>query len=100
MKFENKNIAGTPEILANDHYAADTISFTAATDISDSWKDGNIIKAGAIVPKNDATAKGVLLYDVDVSKNPNGAVITHGTVFSSKCETPSAEADLKLIIFK
>lgn len=100
MKFENKAIAGSLEILANDHYSSDTISFTDAAEISENWKNGNIIKAGAIVPKNDATAKGVLLYDVDISKNPNGAVITHGTVFSSKCETPSADADLKQIIFK
>ena len=100
MKFENKPVAGYPEILANDHFASDAITFADTTDISEGWKEGDIIKAGAIVPKNDSTAKGVLLYDVDVSKNPNGAVVTHGTVFASKCETPSAEADLKQIIFK
>lgn len=85
MRFTSKSVTQPKEILANDHYVAIEYdcSALAATD--------GVIKAGTIVPKNDATAIGVLLYDVYPAENPNGAIVVHG--FINKAKLPVAPAD-------
>lgn len=78
MKYSSKTIAADKFILANDHYVAipyNCGSITAA--------DG-IIKAGTIVPANDATAVGVLLSDVVKAEDPNGTIVIHGFVRKDK----------------
>lgn len=85
MKFTVKNVTQPKEILANDHYVA--IEY----DCSSLQATNGVIKAGTIVPKNDATAIGVLLYDVYPDNNPNGAVVVHG--FINKAKLPTAPAD-------
>jgi len=88
MKFKNTTIAGTIEILANDHYSA--VPYDCSNLTADSE---GIVKAGTIVPANDATAKGVLLYDVKKADNPNGAIVVHGTIKIDKIPaTPTASA--------
>lgn len=87
MKFTNKIVTRGVEILANDHYVATEYDCSAleATD--------GVVKAGTIVPANDATAIGVLLYDVTLAENPNGAVVVHGFVDKAKLPVqPAAEA--------
>jgi hypothetical protein len=84
MKFTSKTTQ-SKEILANDHYVA------IAYDCSSLATDNGIVKAGTIVPANDATAIGVLLYDVMPAVNPNGAVVIHG--FIKKNSLPVAPAD-------
>lgn len=64
--------------------------------------DGHkIVKAGTILPANDATAEGVLLNDVDVTYGDTpGALVIHG--FIDKDEIPEQPADtvnLPLVIF-
>lgn len=86
MNFSTKEITQPTEILANDHYAA--IPFNCSNVTAD--VDG-VIKAGTIVPANDATAIGVLLYKVNKNKNPNGTIIVHG--FIKKSTLPTAPAD-------
>lgn len=86
MKFKNTDIANTSEILANDHYVAipyDCSSISAGSD--------GIIPAGTIVPANDATAIGVLLWDVKKDGNPNGTIVIHGFVKKSKLPKAPAE---------
>ena len=85
MKFKSENVTQPVEILANDHYVAVEYDCSALT-----ATDG-IVKAGTIVPANDATAIGVLLYDVKKDENPNGAVVIHG--FIKKDKLPVAPAD-------
>lgn len=75
MKFKNTNVLNTKEILANDHYYA--IPYDCSSLSADS--DG-IVKAGTVVPSNDAKAMGVLLYDVKKNDNPNGAIVVHGAI--------------------
>ena len=59
-----------------------------------------VIKAGTIVPANDSTAVGVLLYDVKKTDNSNGTVVIHGFIKSGALpEAPSSEASLKQITF-
>lgn len=97
MKYKKASFTPQKEILANDHFVAipyDCSSLTADSD--------GVVKAGTMVPKNDSTAVGVLLYDVMPEDNPNGAVVIHGFVKKSKLpEQPSAEAvtALKQITF-
>ena len=86
MKFKTTTIAGTKEILANDHYVAIPYDCSAIEANAD-----GIIPAGTIIPKNDATAIGVLLWDVDKAGNPNGTIVIHG--FIKKSKLPAAPAD-------
>lgn len=86
MKFTSKTVTQPKEILANDHYVAIEYNCAelAATD--------GVIKAGTVVPANDGTAIGVLLYDVYPENNPNGAIVVHGFIKKSKMPTAPAEA--------
>lgn len=88
MKFTSKTITQGVEILANDHYVATEYN---CTDLEALATDG-VIKAGTVIPANDATAKGVLLYDVTLANNPNGAIVIHGFIKTSKMPTKPAEA--------
>lgn len=98
MKFTTKAVTAPVEILANDHYVAIPYDCTSLTSLA---TDG-VIPAGTVVPANDATAKGVLLYDVKVAENPNGAIVIHGFIASNKLPVaPDAAAvtALKAVTF-
>lgn len=60
--------------------------------------DKKIIKAGTIYPANDATAKGVVLYDCEVtSGTATGTIVYSGSVLISKIpEEPTSEAKAAL----
>lgn len=94
MKFTNKSTVQSVNILANDHYAAIAYDCSAVT-----ATDG-VIKAGTLLPANDATAKGVLLQDVIPGENPNGSLVVHGFVVASKLpQQPDAAVKLPMIQF-
>lgn len=80
MKFTSKSIAQGVNILANDHFVTTTYDCTALTALA----TNGVIPAGTIVPKNDATAKGVLLNPVVLAENPNGTIVIHGFIKKSK----------------
>lgn len=86
MKFKTTNVVGTKEILANDHYVAIPYDCSAI----EANEDG-IIPAGTIIPANDATAIGVLLWDVKKEGNPNGTIVIHGFIKKSKLPVAPAE---------
>ena len=80
MIVDTKSVGMTPEILASNDYQAVPIKLSATT------------KAGMPI-KNDGTsiatgegAIGILLYDVNVDENPNGAVVVEGIIDWSKCK--------------
>ena len=84
MKFKENQVNMPPEILYNDHFVgmAYMISSTNVTADSEGKK---IVKAGSILPKNDAAAKGVLLSDVDVTNgDAPGTIVIHGFVDNAK----------------
>lgn len=87
MKFTQKTIVSGVTILANDHYVAIPYDCTALTALA---KD-NVIPAGTLIPANDATAIGVLLNDVNLAENPNGAIVIHGFIKTSKLPVAPAE---------
>ena len=87
MKFTTKQVTQGVNILANDHYVAIPYDCTAI-----SPNANGVIPAGTIVPKNDATAIGVLLNDVVPAENPNGAIVIHGFIEKGKLPVEPAEA--------
>lgn len=86
-----------------DHYVAVARTFPKGDALAVVVDGRKIVKAGTIFPKNDATAIGVVMRDVDVTDDDsNGAIIVHGFVKTSKLPTvPTAEAiaALKMISF-
>ncbi len=96
MKFKKTDIGQPVNILANDHYVA--INYDCS-ELSAKAKDG-VIPAGTMIPANDATAIGVLLNDVVLEEDPNGAVVVHGFIDKSKLpEEPNEAVDIKQIVF-
>lgn len=87
MKFTHKTVASGVTILANDHYVAIPYDCTALTALA----TDDVIPAGTMIPANDATAIGVLLNDVNLAENPNGAIVIHG--FIKKGKLPAAPAE-------
>jgi len=57
-----------------------------------------IVKAGTILPKNDATAQGILYTDADVTNGPQpGSLIVEAYVLEARLHTaPSTEAKAAL----
>lgn len=94
MKFSTKKIGQPVNILANDHFVAIPYNCEELTSLA---KDG-VIMAGTIIPSNDSNALGVLLNDVVLDENPNGAVVVHGYVKIDKLpEAPTTEAASALV---
>lgn len=81
MKFKKTDIGQPNTILANDHFVA--INYDCSKITAD---DNGIIKAGTIID-----GVGVLLDDVNVNENPNGAVVIHG--FIDRDKLPVAPKD-------
>ena len=71
MIFSKTSVSGTVEILAADEFTAIPILVdeTSATSF--------------------ATAAGMLLYDVDPTVNPNGALLVQGVVDKKKAQAHS-----------
>jgi deoxyribose-phosphate aldolase len=70
------------------------VSFTQQVDDTHAQEVDGVVPAGALYPANDATAIGVTINDVDVSKGaqPVG-VITEGHILAERLpEAPAAEA--------
>lgn len=95
MKFTTRSATQGVNILANDHYVAIPYDCSALT-----ANENGVIPAGTIVPANDATAIGVLLNDVVKADDPNGAVVIHGFIKSSKLPTtPASTVSIPLVKF-
>lgn len=95
MKYTTRAVTPNKEILHNDHYVAIPYDCSALTANAE-----GIIPAGTIVPKNDATAIGVLLSDVVKGDNPNGTVVIHGFVKKSKLPAqPASTVAIPMIKF-
>lgn len=87
MNFTETTIAGDVEILAANNFMA--IPIKVATPAS-----GTVVKAGtpltaAGASTTGADAVGILLYDVDTAKNPNGAAVTQGYIDATKAQAHS-----------
>lgn len=82
MVFKNAPIDNfTRTILASNDYQAVPLVLTASA------KAGMPVKQDGSKTTDGSDAIGILLYDVDVDRNPNGAVIVDGIVDWNKCQT-------------
>lgn len=87
MIFSTTSIANDVEILASKDFQA--IPIKVATPSS-----GTVVKAGAPLTSAGAVttasgAVGILLYDVDVATNPNGALVVQGIIDAAKAQSHS-----------
>lgn len=85
-------------LMFPDDYSgfAQTFDKTTHSALTTDVNGRKIIKAGTIFPANDKTAKGVVLYDLDVTDGTaTGTVIYRGTVKASKIPTAPSAAALK-----
>lgn len=86
--------------------SSDLQSFTTlVSDVGVTAVDGKkVVKAGTVYPANDATAKGILYNDVDVTHGSQpGSLIVEGYILEARLPVaPSAEAKTALtkITFK
>ena len=78
-------------------------SFSVVVDESFPGAVDGVVKAGTIFPANDATAQGVLLHDVDLTKGDNvGSLIVEGYILGQRLPvvpTTAAVTALKGIKF-
>ena len=87
MVFDTTTIDGDVEILSSKDYQA--IPIKVATPMS-----GTVVKAGTPLTADGASttgsgAVGILLYDVDTAKNPNGAAVVQGIIDGVKAQKHS-----------
>lgn len=90
MKFADTTIAGGVEILASNDFQA--VPIKVATPSGDGASP--IVKAGTPLTAAGASttgsnAVGILLYDVDTTANPNGAIVVQGIIDSTKAQAHS-----------
>ena len=87
MKFSKTSVGSSVEILAADQFTAipikvdETSTVLAGTPMTAAGKK--------ISATSFATAAGMLLYDVDPTENPNGALLVQGVVDQQKAEDHS-----------
>lgn len=87
MNFAKTAYAGTIEILASNDFQAIPVKVAAP-------QSGTVVKAGTpLTADGESTtgsgAVGVLLYDVDTAKNPNGAAVVQGIIDATKAQAHS-----------
>lgn len=92
--FKSQDYITGKQILAiPDHYVCVAHTFLK-NDAAATTVDGRkIIKAGTIYPANDATAKGVVFSDMDVTDGDmTGSILIHGFVKSAALPAVPAAA--------
>jgi len=94
MPFTTKTF-GTPTgiLMYPDEYQAHAQTFLTTDKTAVDVEGRKVIKAGTIWPANDASAKGVVFYDVDVTDGAaTGALLFEGAVKVSKLPAEPAAA--------
>ena len=87
MNFTKTSVSGTVEILAADQFTAIPITVDETSEVlagTPMTSAGKKISATSF-----ATAAGLLLYDVDPTVNPNGALLVQGVVDQTKAASHS-----------
>lgn len=91
MKFTTESVGSSVEILAvNEHKS---VPVTVA-EPDDTATGGYVVKAGTPLNSEGKSttgsgAIGILLYDVDTSVNPNGALLVIGVIDAKKAQEHS-----------
>lgn len=83
MYTGNGNVERKPEMLAGDHFTTQSCTVTQA--MAETVGTRKVVRAGTVFPANDATAKGIIVTDVDVTDgDAPAAYMDHGTVYSNR----------------
>ena len=107
MKLTEYNGPSKQILAIPDHYVAFGVKHPKAevgsTGLAVLQEGRYIVKAGTIYPANDATAKGIVLNDYDVTDGDQTmAVVRHGFIKTAALPvevTAEAKAAMKLIEF-
>lgn len=104
VEFTNQSYDTGKQILVfPDHYVSVAHTFLKGDAAATTVDGRKIIKAGTIYPANDATAKGVVWADYDVTNGDvTGALIIHGFVKTAAlpaAATAEAKSALPQIAF-
>lgn len=91
-------VTGKGILVFPDHYVNVAHTFVKDDAAATNVNGRKIIKAGTIYPANDATAKGVVWADYDITNGDvTGALIVHGFVKTAALPVaPSTEAKAAL----
>lgn len=93
MKYTTTEIGGTVEILAANDFTAIPITITETTTVKAGMPVSLTGKKQAAGSSGSGEtlvkAAGILLYDVDPTANPNGALVVAGVVDWAKCKSNS-----------
>lgn len=89
--YERVNFLASSKVQAFSTLVSD-VGVSAGTD------GKKIVKAGSILPANDATAQGILFHDVDVTQGPQpGSLIVEAYILEDRLHTaPAADAKTAL----
>ena len=104
MYFKKVEGLGRVEFISrNSNFSAKTYGVLAAGVAA--GPDGRkVVKAGTILPANDAAAKGILVEDVDVTEgNQPGSLMDAGYVYEARLPVKpdaAAKTALKNIVFE
>lgn len=84
MNFSKTSYGGTVEILASKDFQAIPVKVAGES----------VLKAGTPINADGESttgsgAIGILLYDVDPTKNPNGAAVVQGIIDATKAQSHS-----------
>lgn len=89
MMYQTTEFGGTPEILCAGEWKAVPQKIAGADVV---LAGTPITAAGAAVSSGATGAMGILLYDVDPTRNPNGAVVVEGIIDLKKANAHSGLA--------
>lgn len=82
MNLTKKDIGSNVEILAADEFTAIPVKCAGTAVL----KAGTPLTAAGAAALNGSSAVGILLYDVDPTVNPNGAMVVAGVVDYAKAK--------------
>lgn len=88
MIYSKSTAAGTVEILAADEFVAVPFKLAAASGVT-VVKAGTPIKSDGTADTDGESAIGILLYDTDVTRNPNCALLKQGVLNLTKAKSHS-----------
>jgi uncharacterized protein (UPF0264 family) len=88
MNYSKTSYGGTVEILASAAHNSIPVEVAAPVGGSTVVKAGTPLTAAGAATTG-AGAIGILLYDVDTAKNPNGAAVVQGIIDATKAQSHS-----------
>lgn len=102
MKMKSTSVGGTVEILASKDFTAipftvtETSAVKAGQPMTLAGKKATYT-AGQSGAAGTTNADGILLYDVDPTENPNGAMLIEGVIDGTKAASNSGVAIAQII---